>query len=261
MKKQVESNQQFFNSYGARELKEFQKKAVSGGFAGALIFLMILGIIFNFIMKEHKKEDIGSKYSSATTYIISDEFLKNKSEKQETNINSKQIAKAGSGMKAGNPKPVEDENNNAKKIEFADVKMAGVSFTDGREGDKVVVNTSSKPTHIVTIQEPAKEIKMPDADDFIIYEKEAVVDLADLAKIIEYPQLAKQAGIQGNVTVQVLISQDGTALNAKIIASDNAILDKAAIDAVMKVNFIPAIQNGQKVPSWLIIPIVFKLRN
>ncbi|MGA1414539.1 MAG: energy transducer TonB, partial [Candidatus Kapaibacteriota bacterium] len=42
--------------------------------------------------------------------------------------------------------------------------------------------------------------------------------------------------------------------------TDSEIFNKSAGDAVMKTQFLPALQNGKPVACWLSVPISFKLR-
>jgi periplasmic protein TonB len=63
-----------------------------------------------------------------------------------------------------------------------------------------------------------------------------------------YPRQAKQAGIEGSVTMEVLIRPDGTVSNAKVIESDPPrLFDEAAITAMQKWKFRPKIVDGNPV--------------
>ena len=63
-----------------------------------------------------------------------------------------------------------------------------------------------------------------------------------------YPRQARQAGIEGSVTMEVLIRPDGTVSNAKIIESDPPrLFDQAAIGAMKKWKFRPKIVDGSPV--------------
>ncbi|MEN6294586.1 MAG: energy transducer TonB, partial [Chloroherpetonaceae bacterium] len=67
--------------------------------------------------------------------------------------------------------------------------------------------------------------------------------------------------VEGRVVVRVLVDKDGSAKRMFIDASDNELLNDAAITAIKKYGkFTPAIQNDQPIMVWLSIPIQFKLR-
>jgi protein TonB len=81
-----------------------------------------------------------------------------------------------------------------------------------------------------------------------------------LRKAVEYPPLARKAGIEGEVIIGILIGRDGKVIRTKILDSANEILNQAAIDAIRKVQFSPARQNGESVECWVTIPINFEIR-
>lgn len=64
----------------------------------------------------------------------------------------------------------------------------------------------------------------------------------------QYPRAAKQSGLEGWVTMEVLIRPDGTVSNAKVMESDPPrIFDRAAISAMRKWKFRPKIVDGNPV--------------
>lgn len=95
---------------------------------------------------------------------------------------------------------------------------------------------------------------------FIPNEIDAQFSYDAIHKLITYPENALRLGIEGTVVVDVFVGSNGSALRTKIIQSDNSMLDNAALDAVRKSSYSPAIQNKQPVPSWIQIPISFKLK-
>jgi protein TonB len=74
-----------------------------------------------------------------------------------------------------------------------------------------------------------------------------------------YPDIAKQAGIEGTVILQLLVDTGGKVLNAKVLKSLHPELDKAAIDAAYRTTFYPAKQRDKPVKVWVSYPIRFVL--
>jgi periplasmic protein TonB len=74
----------------------------------------------------------------------------------------------------------------------------------------------------------------------------------------EYPSLAKAAGIQGLVIVEVIIDEHGDVTNARVLRS-TAVLDQAALDAVRRWKFSPARLNGEAIPVVMTVTINFQL--
>ncbi len=79
--------------------------------------------------------------------------------------------------------------------------------------------------------------------------------LADLV----YPKLAQQAGLEGMVVVKVLIDETGKPSNAQVVKSVHEVLDKAAIEAVLKQRFEPGRQRNRAVRVEMAIPVRFQL--
>lgn len=73
-----------------------------------------------------------------------------------------------------------------------------------------------------------------------------------------YPVLAKAAGVQGSVTVQVLIDEQGRVLNAKATGG-HPLLQLAAVQAAYKAVFTPTVLTGQPVKVTGVITYNFVL--
>lgn len=76
-----------------------------------------------------------------------------------------------------------------------------------------------------------------------------------------YPELAKKAGVEGLVYLQVQIDKEGRVGEVKTIRCDqpNQGFEEAASEAVKKWTFKPALHNGQPVEATVTIPFMFKL--
>lgn len=70
-----------------------------------------------------------------------------------------------------------------------------------------------------------------------------VIPVVQVAPV--YPRVAKQSGIEGWVTMEVLIRPDGTVSSAKVMESDPPkLFDRAAVAAMRKWKFRPKIVDG-----------------
>ena len=77
-----------------------------------------------------------------------------------------------------------------------------------------------------------------------------------------YPDIAQEAGIEGQVLVQCFIDKTGKVKETIVLKGiPNTGLDEAAVDALRKTRFRPAKQRETKVGVWITIPINFKLQN
>lgn len=74
----------------------------------------------------------------------------------------------------------------------------------------------------------------------------------------KYPELARQSNIEGRVLLNVLIWTDGSVRKAEVVSGE-PLFAQAAIEAVMKFKFRPALANNRPVAVWVAIPIKFQL--
>lgn len=80
-------------------------------------------------------------------------------------------------------------------------------------------------------------------------------------KPIVYPTQARRRGQQGKVKLHVLISESGRPMELKVVESSGfSLLDKAALAAVKKWEFIPPVTKNETQLSWVSVPVDFVLR-
>lgn len=108
-------------------------------------------------------------------------------------------------------------------------------------------------------KEPAEEETEPEV--FVVVEErpEMIGGIAELAKSVKYPSIARQAGIEGMVVVKVVVTAEGEPENPTVLKSPSEILNTAAIEAVMKQRFKPGRQRGRAVACYMAIPVRFRL--
>lgn len=141
--------------------------------------------------------------------------------------------------------PVEVPND----VDLTDDEMDFDSFLDLEDAI-----TDAPPPAPVIEEDSEPEI-------FIIVENppEMVGGFQALVAELKYPDIARRAGIDGTVVVQIVVARDGTPSNPKIIRSVQESLDNEALRAVMLQKFIPGKQRGRPVPVYMNIPVIFRL--
>ena len=73
-----------------------------------------------------------------------------------------------------------------------------------------------------------------------------------------YPREALRRGVGGTVRVQVTVSPDGSVERMEVAeSSGDRTLDRAAMEAVRRWRFKPAMRNGQPVSATVVIPLDF----
>lgn len=105
-----------------------------------------------------------------------------------------------------------------------------------------------------------------DGDDpeiFVAYDEppEIIGGYAALVAALEYPELARKAGIEGLVVVSAVIDENGKILSAEIAKGlgDKAGFEKAAIKAIKSVKWKPAYQRDRPIKVRFAIPVRFRL--
>jgi len=76
-----------------------------------------------------------------------------------------------------------------------------------------------------------------------------------------YPLIARRLGKEGRVLLRLTIDERGNLLNVEVIEGAGYGLTEAAVEAVKKSTFTPAMVDGKAVPSKALLPIRFSLRS
>ncbi len=111
---------------------------------------------------------------------------------------------------------------------------------------------------------PPKKEDVGEAEIFVAYDSapEMIGGYDFIKKNLKYPDMARQAGIEGKVLVQAVIDESGNVQSAEILKEDgNVGFGQAAVDVVMKSKWKPAKQRDKSVRVRIAIPITFKLKN
>ena len=153
----------------------------------------------------------------------------------------------------GIPEPVDDAEVSAEMTIATQTEMSqsiAPVLQDIDEGDLII--EAPKEENIV-IEDEA----LPPSDVFVPYETPPV----PIKPIIpNYPEMARMAGVEGMVILLVLIDKDGTVRDVQVRKGIGAGLDEAAVEAVKKIPWTPAIQNSRPVAVWMSVPVRFRLR-
>ncbi len=98
---------------------------------------------------------------------------------------------------------------------------------------------------------------------FDVVEQEPVLigGVEGLRARVEYPEMARQAGVEGTVYVQFIVDETGRVLDPVAIRSPNDLLTNAAIQAVLESEFVPGQQRGRAVRVRFTVPVKFQLRD
>ena len=78
---------------------------------------------------------------------------------------------------------------------------------------------------------------------------------------LEYPEIAKENGVQGRVTLQFTVETDGSVTNVKVVRGVDPSLDKEAVKVVSSSpKWTPGKQRDRAVRVTYTFPVIFQLR-
>jgi protein TonB len=121
-----------------------------------------------------------------------------------------------------------------------------VADGEGEGAPPAVVRPTPAPTH----QKPTGPVRLP---------SEVITSKAINKPAPPYPAIARQVRIQGPVSVQVLIDEQGRVVSAKA-TSGHPLLQAAAVQAALRASFTPTTLSGQPVKVTGVITYNFVLQ-
>jgi TonB family protein len=92
-----------------------------------------------------------------------------------------------------------------------------------------------------------------------VYERVERYPEVVIHSVPEYPDIAKRIGLEGSVTVNVLLDKEGKVKKTLLMKSTDDMFIPAALEAAKKWIFTPALMNGKPVLVWVAIPFKFRL--
>lgn len=118
--------------------------------------------------------------------------------------------------------------------------------------------------YIEVIDEVVEEEEIP----FMLVEEKPTFQKGDANQFskwvnqrLVYPEIAKENGVQGRITLQFTIDKDGSLTKVKVVRGVDPSLDKEAVRVVsMSPKWEPGRQRDRAVPVTYTFPVIFKLR-
>lgn len=108
--------------------------------------------------------------------------------------------------------------------------------------------------------ERAPEPEQPDVFRVVEEQPQLIGGLEALHAQIVYPEAARLARIEGKVTVQFVVDEEGRVRDAEVLRGIGGGCDEAALRAVEAMRFTPGKQRGKAVKVQMTLPITFRLR-
>jgi len=110
---------------------------------------------------------------------------------------------------------------------------------------------------------PPSQEEDEEEDFFVVVEQQPklIGGIKGLQEKVEYPELARRAGIEGRVIIQFIVNENGEVENPRVLRGIGGGCDEAALKVVKEAKFEPGMQRGRPVRVQYSLPITFKLQN
>jgi protein TonB len=253
--------------YGAPELKRNFKKFASRGLIFAIIihaFLIGTYMVSLYIEQVQLERQLQIKRDIELKDIQTQDAKEDETTPPPPDLEVKQ-PDALKDMSALTPEPVAKEKadlETIKKVEETEKIKAFVSSEGSENADpnketgKLVVDL--KKTEEKQVKEEKKEKTTKTFQQFEVDKPPVAVNLSSVKSSMRYPEIAKSSGIEGKVTVKVLVGPDGSVVQVGGFSGPDVFRDEVS-SKVMSLQFTPALQQGQPVRCWVSVPFSFTL--
>ena len=228
-----------FMPYGAPELKEVARKymfrgVMAGSLAWVLVFLLSFGTSALMKLRPHETRVVVVPYRE----LAAPPPLSEKAPPPQV-----AIAQPVAPPSVAVPVPVPDAEAPPEQQIASQEELAATTPAVSSEGDGDLVVA------------PPEEDALPKFGEYVYVEElpEAVTKVSPI-----YPDLAREAGVDGTVLVQALVGKDGKVKDTKVVKSI-PMLDANAVTAVKQWVFKPALSNNKPVAVWVAVPVKFSL--
>ena len=228
-----------FMPYGAPELLEVAKRymfrATLAGI-GSIVGVFVIMFIVNLIIEQQQK-------AIPVVQMQVSDLAAPPPLSQDTPPPQVQVAPAVAPPAAAIPVPVPDAEAPKEQTIMSQEEIATSTpgVAEAGNGQQIVVAPS--------------EDDLPKFGDYVYVEElpEAVTRISPA-----YPDLAREAGVDGTVMVQALVGKDGKVKDVRVVKSI-PMLDESAKAAVRQWVFKPALSNNKPVAVWVGVPVKFSL--
>ena len=112
-----------------------------------------------------------------------------------------------------------------------------------------------------TLPDVSVEPDLGENEIFMVVEEmpQMIGGRAKLYEYVTYPEMARQARLEGTVVIGIVIDKEGVPQDIEVLKSVHPILDKVAKEAINHIRFTPGKQRGKPVLVKMAIPVKFKL--
>jgi TonB family protein len=237
-------------------------------FVGIITLILYLSIPLSF---SNEKEFLSSEIDNLNDELISisqeyDNLINENVSLLETIDQLKEKTKSTESKMIVLNKEITSLDKEIAKLSNAldnkDILIARLNQEENQKSNLIIESETQNPLEFV--QDRFDDLKDPPPPSpsgpqvkFIPYD-DAPVPITPIRPV--YPDLAQEAGVEGQVIVQCFIDDKGRVKETIILKGiPNTGLNESAVEALRKTRFRPAKQRNRAVGVWITIPINFTL--
>lgn len=255
--------------YGAPDLKKFYKKFAIGGLIMAIVLhaFFIASYAFSIYLEEKRKEE---ELKQRKEVVLKDILSETNEEEEDAPPPIEQVEeqKVIKDLESLNPEPAAKEKAEIQTLKSIEEQVKQDQTLRGREekegsdipSDRLDKGKIEKVEEEVKKEEQKEKKDSPDKvyKQFEVDKAPSAVNLGSVRASMKYPAIAQQNGIEGRVTVQVLVGKDGSVQQVGSYKGPDVFRDEVT-SKVTNLRFSPAIQQGNPVNCWVTVPFSFTL--
>jgi protein TonB len=253
--------------YGAPELKKLYQRFFARGLVLAIfvhIVLISTYLVINYINTLKAEELLKNQQQQRIINLTDLEPPPSATEDETPPPKPEELLTAPpKDLSALTPEPVAKEKAEEQTIKTQE-QLEQIKSPVSSTGDTGKF-TYSGPIKIEEkkIEEKIEKKEVEEKTVYQSFEVEKAPECVNLSQVrssMIYPEVARQAGIEGRVTVKVLVGTDGNVLKVGSVSGPDVFHDEVQ-DKAMNLQFTPGLQNGKPVKVWVTVPFNFKLKN
>ena len=253
------------------ELKKPYRKFLRKGLTYAiLLHLLVIGTYggvnyYSNYLKEQETRKIQQRVINVTLSDL--EPPPSMTEEEEPPVKVEPVTTPAKDLEAMTPEPVAKEKADVQTIKTQQ-QLEEIKTPVSTVGDTGKF-TFSGP---IKIEEKKVEEKITKRENlngqkektvyqqFEVEKPPEAVNLEQIKASMIYPPVALEAGIEGRVSVRVLVSESGEVIKIGSVTGPDVFHGEVRNKARM-LQFTPGLQNGRPVKVWVTVPFHFRLKN
>ncbi len=252
------------DGYGAPELKKLAQGFTMKGFIVAVtihIALVASYMIFAYL-NEAKAKEI-PKNPREVIRVVEIETPPSIDENEIPPVKQDEIVQKVKDLSSLQPLPVRKDIADDVVLKTQD-QLDNITGTVSRDGDSIVIAniTDIKIDNNVIADKIDNTTEVPVKDVYTLSEVDVIpecINLPQVKAMMTYPALAQEIGLEGKVTVKVLVGADGNVVKIGSLSGPDLFYDEVK-DKAMNLNFTPGLQSNKPVKVWVTVPFSFKLK-